>query len=73
MRLSKKPSVQERSRNARCSAVMVRLTAQTERERTAVVFAGPAARAAMLDDLRRPVVPGDQDIGETTCRRAAAR
>src|SRR5262249_26901699 len=30
VRLSKNPSEQERSRNARCSAVMVRLTAQTE-------------------------------------------
>ena len=29
-----------------------------------VIVAGPGARAAMLQDLRRPMVRGDQDIGE---------
>jgi hypothetical protein len=59
----KKPSVQERIKNARCSAVMVRPTAPADGERSEIP-AGPRLRAAMLEDLRRPVVAGDQDIGK---------
>ena len=63
MRLSKKPSVQERIRKARCSAVMVRLTAPAEANGPKY-RPGLRLRAAMLEDLRRPMVAGDQDIGK---------
>src|SRR5690606_3864014 len=33
------------------------------RERT-VILTRPAARAAVLEDLRRPMIRGDQDIGK---------
>ena len=63
MRLSKNESVQERIRKARCSAVMVRLTAPAEANGPKY-RPGRRLRAAMLEDLRRPVVAGDQDIGK---------
>jgi len=55
VRLSKKPSVQDGSKTARCSAVWCGLTAPAEANEPE--YAGAALRAAMLRSAVAPMSP----------------
>jgi len=63
VRASKNESEQERSRNARCSALDGTVDRAGIGERP-VIMPRPRARAAMLEDLRRPVIGRDEDEGK---------